>query len=587
MAENTESRVRIFPELEQPSTAPDSFSQIGGFGAASIPKEGLGGYTLYRCDGQTEMSPGCDIIFPQSLYQKVVGHLSQDATREHGGFLLGYELPATDSAGPTVAVTDAIAAQYTEGSPVRLAFTTETWRDLDKQISEKYKEPGKVPQRIGWYHSHPDIAIFLSHWDLDVCKTYDRRKTPIALVVDPVKNRGGFFVGGKNGYRPQSPQGFYEHRDLQSETIVTWTNMTEVDRPATKQTPGRTFPTEEDERQEVLTSRHEQPYLARLSRVALAVVLVLMATAIAALWIKQRRADTTINAMAAEILNIESSTAKSQVGTAKPLPEVSVNPANASLSASQVQEFKADVRGLDDKGVTWSRTPKIGTVSSDGLYTAPPRILQDTVVTVKATSSDDPTKSATATLTLSGGTPIEGISLNMTHASLRPSESKRFLAKITGTLSGQRSGLSWSIDPSSRGTIKDGVYTAPSVIPTRTTVVIKATSRADTSKFASATVTLESSSPPPHAVGAEPKKPPSVSTAPSSASPGDTPKSSDTDFPPATAPTQSEPTVPPEQPNQSIRITDPGQSKPETSDGEMKLAVAHAGGSQPRDRRSS
>ena len=79
--------------------------------------------------------------------------------------------------------------------------------------------------RVGWYHSHPDLNIFLSHWDLDVCKEFDRRQNPIALVVDPVKRRGGFFVRGKNGYQPQQAQGFLERHDLQESSIVDWINL--------------------------------------------------------------------------------------------------------------------------------------------------------------------------------------------------------------------------------------------------------------------------------------------------------------------------------------------------------------------------
>ena len=93
------------------------------------------------------------------------------------------------------------------------------------QLLKNYTKNGHAVTRVGWYRSHPDLNIFLSHWDLDVCKELTARQNPIALVVDPVKRRGGFFVRGKNGYQPQQAQGFLERHDLQESSIVDWINL--------------------------------------------------------------------------------------------------------------------------------------------------------------------------------------------------------------------------------------------------------------------------------------------------------------------------------------------------------------------------
>jgi len=138
--------------------------------------------------------------------------------------LLGYETWSEEAHAPVVVVEHAIPAKHTSGTPVRLTFTKESWRDLDG-ITEKLSQNGRVPTRVGWYHSHPNISIFLSHWDLDVCKEFDRRQYPIALVVDPVNRQGGFFIRGKNGYHPHVVQGFLEVHDVQKDSIVDWSNL--------------------------------------------------------------------------------------------------------------------------------------------------------------------------------------------------------------------------------------------------------------------------------------------------------------------------------------------------------------------------
>jgi len=76
---------------------------------------------------------------------------------------------------------------------------------------------------------------------------------------------------------------------------------------------------------------------------------------------------------------------------------VSVSPASVTLSSGQTQQFTATVSGTADTAVKWTATS--GTVNSSGLYTAP-TVTSATSVTVTATSHADPTKSASASVTV-------------------------------------------------------------------------------------------------------------------------------------------------------------------------------------------
>ncbi|HEY1191095.1 MAG TPA: hypothetical protein VGE74_25905, partial [Gemmata sp.] len=183
----------------------------------------------FRATNENPLPGDCDVAFLQSAYRTVVAHLKEDTTREHGGLLLGLELPAPGG-GRTVFVLHALPGAGTKGSSVSLTFTPETWTEFDR-LTEAYDKTVLRLRRVGWYHSHPRIAIFLSQWDLDVCQDFDR-PTDVALVVDPVGNKGAFFVRGTAGYRPGSPQGFVEVCDLHPETIVTWENVTATTSPA-------------------------------------------------------------------------------------------------------------------------------------------------------------------------------------------------------------------------------------------------------------------------------------------------------------------------------------------------------------------
>ncbi len=79
----------------------------------------------------------------------------------------------------------------------------------------------------------------------------------------------------------------------------------------------------------------------------------------------------------------------------------------AMLSATQ-KHFNAQVSGTVDTRVTWDYTPSAvgGSINSEGLFTAPstPGAYQ-----VTATSMADPTRSASATVTVHDGPPATGL----------------------------------------------------------------------------------------------------------------------------------------------------------------------------------
>jgi GH18 family chitinase len=70
------------------------------------------------------------------------------------------------------------------------------------------------------------------------------------------------------------------------------------------------------------------------------------------------------------------------------------------LTASGTQQFTAAVLGASNTAVTWSIIPSLGTISSQGLYTAPSGIPTSQTVTVKGQSVADPTKSASGAVSL-------------------------------------------------------------------------------------------------------------------------------------------------------------------------------------------
>jgi len=104
---------------------------------------------------------------------------------------------------------------------------------------------------------------------------------------------------------------------------------------------------------------------------------------------------------------------KSASGMVRVIPplgvNVSISPESISLRTLQPWNFSAAVVGNSNGVVTWSvagvtgGNSTHGTISTSGLYTAPTTVPKKPQVTVTATSVDDPTKSASGTVTIAKG----------------------------------------------------------------------------------------------------------------------------------------------------------------------------------------
>jgi len=176
-----------------------------------------------------------------------------------------------------------------------------------------------------------------------------------------------------------------------------------------------------------------------------------------------------------------------------PLISVSVSPSTVSLIAGATQQFTATVTGTSSTAVTWSTSgctgSACGTIEANGLYTTPTPVPSAATVTVVATLQSDTSKTGTAKVSQ---VPV-GISVSPGTVSLDAGGTQQFTAAVTGTNS---TALAWSITGctgSACGAVDaNGLYTAPSSVPSPTDVTVTATAQADPSKFAPAIVHLRS-----------------------------------------------------------------------------------------------
>ncbi len=180
-----------------------------------------------------------------------------------------------------------------------------------------------------------------------------------------------------------------------------------------------------------------------------------------------------------------------------PLIEVNVTPSSASVLLGGTVSFAATVTNSSNSAVTWSvngfsgGSPQAGTISADGLYTAPSVLPAPGAIQVTATSQADPTKSGAASITVSSDVAVS-ISPSSTSAEL----GSTFTLHATIASNGHPDptvhwALSGAACPASCGSIDNsGNYTAPAILPAATSVAAIATSVADPSKQATALIRI-------------------------------------------------------------------------------------------------
>ncbi len=175
---------------------------------------------------------------------------------------------------------------------------------------------------------------------------------------------------------------------------------------------------------------------------------------------------------------------------------IAMSPTSATVAAGGTSQFQAMVTGAGNTAVQWEvnqvagGNAQVGTISSSGLYTAPATMVA-MQVTVTAVAEANPSKTANAAVTVNPVSP-PGISVTIspTAPTVAVSTNQQFSATVTGTTNPN---VTWSVDGVIGGNTTVGVvstsglYTAPSTAGGHT---VTATSVADTSAGANATVSV-------------------------------------------------------------------------------------------------
>lgn len=133
----------------------------------------------------------CDVLIDEYAFRGAQAHSLTSMTREVAGVLVGPHPEKQPDGRYVVHITDYIVAKHTRMQGASVTYTPESWRYVSDVMMARYPEEEAVI--VGWYHTHPGFGIFLSNMDLFIHHNFFTQKWHLALVLDPVGKRSGFF----------------------------------------------------------------------------------------------------------------------------------------------------------------------------------------------------------------------------------------------------------------------------------------------------------------------------------------------------------------------------------------------------------
>jgi proteasome lid subunit RPN8/RPN11 len=89
-----------------------------------------------------------------------------------------------------VDVEAALPGERTHAGPAHITFTADTWAELLRRKEQRF--PGRWI--VGWFHSHPQMGIFLSDLDMTLHRHFFSQPWHVALVIDAQRHEMGLFA---------------------------------------------------------------------------------------------------------------------------------------------------------------------------------------------------------------------------------------------------------------------------------------------------------------------------------------------------------------------------------------------------------
>jgi proteasome lid subunit RPN8/RPN11 len=165
------------------------------------------------------------VFVTSAVFSELSEHSRIDLENEVGGGLAGRWHIDARTEEQFVLVEGLLPAHFTRQGSAYLTFTQDTLVKMNDDLEELFPER----QLVGWYHTHPRMGVFLSHYDLWLHDHFFPEPWQVALVIEPHTAVGGFFIRQEGGHLdPKHYFGFSEILPEQGESVMAWNNLEEA-----------------------------------------------------------------------------------------------------------------------------------------------------------------------------------------------------------------------------------------------------------------------------------------------------------------------------------------------------------------------
>jgi proteasome lid subunit RPN8/RPN11 len=172
-----------------------------------------------------DLQPLVSVYVTRPAYIRICVHACT-AEVEVGGVLVGQWCADEQTGEQFIVIKHVLPARHTRQGSVYLTFTQDTLVDMHDQIDQRF-EGEKI---VGWFHTHPRMGVFLSHYDTFLHHNFFPEPWQVALVVEPFSSVAGFFIRQANGiFDPTRYFGFYEMDGAAGRSVVRWQNLQKVE----------------------------------------------------------------------------------------------------------------------------------------------------------------------------------------------------------------------------------------------------------------------------------------------------------------------------------------------------------------------
>lgn len=143
---------------------------------------------------------GSELVFTRAAAKQIKeftdwGKQTERNRVEQQGMLLGQVYSTPDG---FIGLVEFVVLSEAVGNSVYIESAHSEWSEMDRVMDEENARRKYKLVKVGWWHTHPNMSIFMSETDKTTQRNYFNENWQFAAVLNPQHMKWGAFVGEKS-----------------------------------------------------------------------------------------------------------------------------------------------------------------------------------------------------------------------------------------------------------------------------------------------------------------------------------------------------------------------------------------------------